>query len=98
MSDSSQAYTVYAGDPYSPVGTILGPGSTSLRLTEREHQVATMVSMGYSYKRINHSLGVSNAGRVVSDIAKRIPGAGNPRQKVSAWMWTYATSAQDAGT
>lgn len=77
----------------SPVGTVLGPGSTALRLSERETQVALLVACGRSYKRINSELGIANSGHVIAKIAQRIPGDGNPRQKVSAWIWVYGTSA-----
>ena len=77
----------------NPVGTILGPGSTDLRLAPREEQVATMVAMGYTYKKIGHRLGIAthNVGDVVSKIAARIPGEGLPRTRVTAWVWVYGT-------
>lgn len=87
-------------NPFSPVGTILGPGSTSLRMTAREFQVATLVSMGYNYKKIANVLGMSSkadVGKYVAEIAARVPGQGKPQQKVSAWMWTYGSAASDAG-
>lgn len=93
MSESTDGAIEYPGNPYSPIGTVLGPGSTSLRMTPREEQVATLVALGYSYKRISAALSGSlsdtNVARHVSAVAARIPGAGSPRQKVSAWMWVY---------
>ena len=74
-----------------PVGTVLGDGSTGLRMTTQERQVAELVSTGCSYKRIGSELELDRlrVGRIVSAIATRIPGQGNPRQQVSAWMWVY---------
>lgn len=78
-----------------PVGTVLGPGSTNLHLTPREEQIACLVARGRRYKNIAHDLGISttNVAVHVARIAHRIPGEGSPLQKVSAWVWTYGTSA-----
>ena len=94
MTGSTSGAMVYEGNPYSPVGTVLGPGSTGLRMTPREEQVATLLSLGYNYKRIAHSLGISmgGVGDHVAAIAARIPGTGRPQTKVSAWMWTYGSN------
>ena len=89
---STEAVREFGGNPYSPIGTVLGPGSTSLRMSAREYQVATLVALGYNYKRVAAALGDLTTATVavyVAGIGARIPGAGNPRQKVSAWMWTY---------
>lgn len=79
----------------SPVGTVLGPGSTNLNLEPREYEIATLVAYGYSYKRIAGELGLSDrhsVGATVAKIAERIPGEANPRQKVACWMYVYGTS------
>lgn len=78
-----------------PVGTVLGTGSTSLQLTDRERQVADLVALGWSYKKIGSHLGLTkfSVGAVVAQIGKRIPGTGgDPKMKVSAWIWVYGNS------
>ena len=75
----------------SPVGTVLTDGSSSLNLTERESQIADLVVLGYSHKKIGHELGITAMGVAchVSKIAARIPGTGSAKLKVAAWIWTY---------
>lgn len=91
--ESTNGEVAYTANPYHPVGTVLGPGSTEVRLTEREHQIATLVSLGYSYKRISGELGITSTSiaQRLHQLAARIPGQGNPRQKVAAWMWVYGS-------
>lgn len=78
-----------------PVGTVLKPGSTSLRLTLREREVADLVGCGFSYKKIGRELGITSmgVGAHVSNIAGRIPGTGAARLKVAAWVWVYGDTA-----
>lgn len=85
--------------PFTPVGSVLGEGSTSLRMADHELQVATYVAIGFSYKKIGNLLGIStsNVGACVARLAQRIPGEGNPRQRVSAWMWVYGSESVGNG-
>lgn len=80
-----------------PVGVVLGPGSTGLRLTDRESQVAELVGLGYSHKKIGRALGMTAATSavIVSQIATRIPGEGSAKVKVCAWVWTYGHSLHE---
>lgn len=75
----------------SPVGTVLHEGSSQLCLTPRERQVAELVGCGWSYKKIGSELGITKMSVAVhvSHIAQRIPGDGNPRLQVAAWMWQF---------
>lgn len=83
----------------TPVGTVLGPGSTGLQLGDREHEIALLVAYGRTYKRISRELGIStaNVGEAVSRIADRIPGEGSPRQRVAAWMYVYGSAEATSG-
>ena len=78
-------------NPYCPVGTILGQGSTGLQMTATEWQIAELVALGAPYKKIARMVGISttNVGVHVARIGKRIPGEGSPRIRLSAWMWVY---------
>ena len=78
---------------FTPVGTILGHGSTGLVMTEREWMIATYVSIGYGYKKIAPKVGLTmqEVGMLVNKIGERIPGDGLPRTKLLAWMWTYGS-------
>lgn len=92
MTGSTSGVLTFGPSPYTPVGSILGPGSSGVVLTERERQVAELIALGFSYKRIAQILTLSGKAGVafhVSAIAQRIPGQGKPQQKVTAWMWTY---------
>lgn len=93
MTDSTSG----GPSPYTPVGSVLGPGSTALVMTPREEQVAILLALGYSYKRIASATGSpeGTVGTRVAKIAARIPGVGTPRQRVSAWMWTYGSQSSN---
>lgn len=67
-------------------------------MTERESQVADLIVIGYSHKKIGNTLGISsmNVGNVVSMIGSRIPGEGSPKLKIAAWMWTYGHEYPDS--
>ncbi len=81
-----------------PIGTVLGPGSTSLRLTDREGQVMELVGIGHSYKKTASELGITSmtVATIVSQIARRIPGEGSAKLKVCAWMWTHGQATSEA--
>lgn len=74
-----------------PIGTVLGPGSTGLTMNGRESQVAELIGLGWSLKKIGHELGITagGVGAHVSNIAARIPGEGSAKLKVAAWVWSY---------
>lgn len=96
---SSQEAAVGSAEPYT-ASNVLGPGSTGLLLTERERQVAELVAVGFSYRRIAHALslaGKNSVGEHVAAIARRIPGQGSPQQRVSAWMWCFGTAQGPEG-
>lgn len=68
--------------------SILVPGSSGVRLTDREEQVARLLSLGYAHKQIARMVGIS-PGTVsvhISNIASRIPGDGSPSVKVTVWF------------
>ena len=81
-----------------PIGTVLGPGSTSLRLTDREGQVMELIGFGHSYKKIGSELEISagSVAVIASHIASRIPGNGSPLVKICAWSWTHGQAASEA--
>lgn len=81
-----------------PLGTVLGQGSSGLRLTNRESQVAELVGIGYSHKKVGHKLGITpmTVAAIVSQIARRIPGEGSAKLRVCAWMWTHGQERSDA--
>lgn len=81
-----------------PLGTVLGVGSSGLRLTNRETQVAELVGIGYSHKKTAYELGITpmTVATIVSQIASRIPGEGSPKVKVCAWMWTHGQERSEA--
>ena len=96
---SSQESAPGSAEPYAAPGGVLGLGSTGLQLTERERQVAELVAVGYSYRRIAHTLSLSgkcSVGEHVAAIARRIPGQGSPQQRVSAWMWCFGATQADS--
>lgn len=66
---------------------ILAPGSSTVQLTDREDQIARMLSLGYQHKSIAHKIGISpnTVSAHVARIARRIPGNGNPTVKVTVW-------------
>lgn len=67
--------------------SIIHPGSSEVRPTDRETQIAELLSMGYNHKRIAHRLGIT-VGAVsaqVSNLGRRIPGDGSPSIKVAVW-------------
>lgn len=66
-------------------------------MTEREGQVADLIIVGYSHKKIGSTLGISpmNVANIASTIASRIPGEGSPKLKIAAWMWTYGHEYPD---
>ncbi len=68
-------------------GRIVAPGSSSVRLTEREEQVAEMISFGWSHKKIGRMLEIhpSSVGAHVSKIAAKIPGQGSAKLRVAVW-------------
>jgi DNA-binding NarL/FixJ family response regulator len=70
---------------------IVAPGSSGVRLTQREEQIARLLSLGYQHKKIAHIIGISaNTVSVhVSNMASRIPGDGNPSVKVTVWYLEY---------
>ena len=94
MSGGSTSSAHWAG-PYGPVGTVLAEGSTGLRMSRTERQLAEFIATGQSYKVIAHRMGMplGTLGTYVAKLAARIPGQGNPRQKVSAWMWVYGSES-----
>ena len=67
------------------------PGSSGIKLTPRETQIAGLVSLGYQHKQIAQRIGISPTGvsAHVSRIAKRIPGDANPSTKITVWYLTY---------
>ena len=69
-------------------GRIVAPGSSSVRLTEREDQVAELVSFGWSHKKIAKRLEIhpSTVSAHVSNIASKIPGTGSAKLKVAVWF------------
>lgn len=71
----------------SGAGSIVAPGSSTVTLTDREHEVAALLACGLSHKRVANRLGLSTAtvGVHVHNIAARIPGNGNPTVKVVVW-------------
>ena len=76
---------------FTPVGTILGHGSTGLVMTDREWVIATLLAAGQPYKKIAPQVGLTyqEVGMLVHKIGDRIPGAGTPRTKLQAWVWVY---------
>lgn len=68
--------------------SILAPGSSGVRLTEREEQIARLLSLGYQHKKIAYKVGITTGGvsAHISNIASRIPGDGNPSVKVTVWF------------
>ena len=38
---------------------IVAPGSSGVRLTQREEQIARLLSLGYQHKKIAHIIGIS---------------------------------------
>lgn len=68
-------------------GRIVAPGSSGVRLTEREEQVAELVSYGWSHKKTARALGIhpSTVSAHVSTIASKIPGEGSAKLKVAVW-------------
>ena len=66
---------------------IVAPGSSGVRLTDREDQIARLLSLGYSHKQIGRHVRITT-GAVsahVTRIASRIPGNGNPTVKLTVW-------------
>ena len=68
-------------------GGILAAGSSTVQLTDREDQIARLLSLGYQHKSIGHTVGISpgTVSAHVARIAARIPGNGNPTVKVTVW-------------
>lgn len=64
-------------------------------LTPRQQQIVELVARGQSSKAIAHQLGI--APRTVEDhiaeAAKRIPGGGRQRHKITVWFWTGEEAA-----
>ena len=94
MNGSTSGVLQFGPSPYTPLGGVLGHGSTGLVMNEQERQIAELVAMGFRYKKIAQLLELGGATQVavkVSRIAQRIPGNGWPHQKLSAWMWTFGS-------
>ena len=68
--------------------SLLAPGSSTVKLTDREWQVATMIATGLSQKKVGNRLGITTKGvsAHVSKIAGRIPGRGKPNFKIRAFI------------
>ena len=72
---------------------IIHPGSSTVTLTVREREVASLLSAGLSHKKVASRLGlnVSTVGVYVHNIAQRIPGSGSPTLKVAVWFLRHQT-------
>ena len=70
---------------------ILAAGSSAVVLTDREDQVARLLSLGYQHKRIASMVGISQGtvSTCIARLAERIPGNGNPTVKVTVWYLEY---------
>ena len=67
------------------------PGSSGIRLTDREDQAARLLSLGYSHKEIARHMGIETGGvsAHISKIASRIPGKAKSSLRVFAWYREY---------
>lgn len=80
---------------------MIAPGSSSIHVRDREAQIAELLAMGYSHKRIANRLGIKTASVSVyiHNLAARIPddAPGNvkipPTMKVTLW-WTQIHAAE----
>lgn len=67
---------------------IVAKGSSGVRLTERELQIAELLSFGYSHKKIATYLDISPGGvsAHITRVGKRIEGDAHPSMKIACWF------------
>ncbi len=72
---------------------IVGPGSSAVRLTDREEQIAQLLSLGWTHKAIGHHVKITtgSVSTHVHKIAKRIPGRGSPTTRVILWYLQHGS-------
>lgn len=74
--------------------SIVAPGSSTVDLTEREEQIAYLVSLGYPHKQIANRLSIStnNVSVHIGRIAAKIGGDGSPTMRVAVWFLQHRSS------
>lgn len=66
-----------------------------MKLSPRQEQVARLVILGYSNKRIGKEMGIAESSVVeyLNRMSKRLGGEGKPRIKVFRWWFTTGRAA-----
>jgi DNA-binding CsgD family transcriptional regulator len=76
---------------------IVAQGSSGIHATDREMQVAQLVSYGMSHKAIGRTLGLTSRAVAAhcSRLASKIDGNGNARLKVAVWYLMHGDEIGD---
>ena len=76
---------------------IVAQGSSGIHATDREKQVAELISHGMSHKAIGRTLGLTSRAVAAhcSRLASKIDGNGNARLKVAVWYLMHGNEIDD---